>query len=116
LRTKYLTKITDPSKNKVIYGFGGEDQEVLCSLESQITVVLRLTADCPILRGSTYIQRIVGCGGWDDTVLQRIKASVNEQRFCGPVDLMDALVEEIERVVKEEGITIPKTPVLPKRK
>jgi hypothetical protein len=41
---------------------------------------------------------------------------VNEKRFCGPVDLMDSLVEEIESVVKEQGIEIPKTPVLPRRK
>lgn len=116
LRTKYLTKITDPTNNKVHYGFGGEDQEILCSLESQVTVVLRLTADCPILRGSAYIQRIVGCGGWDDGLLQKIKDNVNAKRFCGPVDLMDSLVEEIERVVHEKGIEIPKTPVLPRRK
>jgi hypothetical protein len=116
LRTKYLTKITDPANNKVHYGFGGEDQEILCSLDSQVTVVLRLTPDCPILRGSAYIQRIIGCGGWDDAVLHRIKDNVNEKRFCGPVDLMDSLVEEIESVVKEQGIEIPKTPVLPRRK
>ena len=116
LRKKYLTKITNPSKNKVNYGFGGEDQEILCSLESQVTVVLRLTADCPILKGSAYIQRIVGCGGWEDAVLQRIKTKVNEQRSNGPLDLMDLVVEEINRMVKEDGVKIPRTPTLPRRK
>ena len=116
LRKKYLTKITNPAKNKVNYGFGGEDQEVLCSLESQVTVVLRLTADCPILKGSVYIQKIVGCGGWEDAVLQRIKSKINEMRFNIPVDLMDTVVEEIARSVKEDGLKIPKTPVLPRRK
>ena len=116
LRKKYLTKITNPSKNRVNYGFGGEDQEILCSLDSQVTVVVRLTADCPILKGSAYIQRIVGCGGWEDAVLQRIKAKVNEQRSSGPIDLMDLVVDEINRVVKEDGVKIPKTPSLPRRK
>lgn len=116
LRTKYLTKITDPAKNKVLYGFGGEDQEIFCSLGSQVTVVLRLTADCPILKGSVYIQRIVGCGGWEDSVLQRIKTKVNDKRMSGPVELMDALVEEIDRVVQEDGVKMPKTPVLPSRR
>ena len=116
LRQKYLTKITDPAKNKVQYGFGGEDQEILCSLGSQVTVVLRLTPDCPILKGSVYIQRIVGCGGWEENVLQRIKVKVNEMKMSGPVELMDALVEEIDRVVKEEGVKMPKTPVLPSRR
>lgn len=116
LRTKYLTKITDPAKNKVLYGFGGEDQEIFCSLGSQVTVVLRLTADCPILKGSVYIQRIVGCGGWEDSVLQRIKSKVNDKRMSGPVELMDALVEEIDRVVQEDGVKMPKTPVLPSRR
>jgi hypothetical protein len=116
LRRRYLTKITNPAKNKVNYGFGGEDQEILCSLESQITVILRLTADCPLLKGSAYIQRIVGCGGWEDSVLQKIKTKVNEQRCSGPVDLMDTVVEEINRVVQEDGVKIPKTPVLPRRK
>ena len=116
LRTKYLTKITNPSRNKVNYGFGGEDQEIFCSLPSQVTVVLRLTADCPILKGSAYIHQIVGCGGWEDAVLQRIKARVNEKRSMGPMDLMDNLVEEISRAEQEDGVKIPKTPTLPKRK
>ena len=117
LRTKYLTKITNPAKNKVLYGFGGEDQEILCSLDSQITVVIRLTANCPILKGSAYIQRIVGCGGWESAVLQKIKSKVNEHRPSGPVDLMETLVDEIARVVKEDNIKIPGTPnALPRRR
>ncbi|GFH48192.1 hypothetical protein CTEN210_04668 [Chaetoceros tenuissimus] len=116
LRTKYLTKITDPTKNKIKYGYGGEDQEIFCSLKSQITAVLRLSADCPILKGSVYIQRLVGCGGWSESVLQKIKNKVNDQRFHSPVDLMDFLVEEIDRVVEKDGVKMPKTPVLLQRK
>jgi DNA primase large subunit len=116
LRQKYLTKITDSAKNKIQYGFGGEDQEIFCSLGSQVTVVLRLTNDCPILKGSVYIQRIVGCGGWEENVLQKMKVKVNEMKMSGPVELMDALVEEIERIVEEEGVKMPKTPVLPSRR
>ena len=108
LRAKYLTKFANISNS---YGFGGEDQEVVCSLNVGITVVLRLTADCPILDGSCYIYQLVGVGGWDEGVLQRMKTRVNGMKSRkGPVEVMDSLVEEIGRLEKHEGLVIPKTP------
>ena len=108
LRAKYLTKFANISNN---YGFGGEDQEVVCSLNAGITVVLRLTADCPILDGSCYIHQLVGVGGWDEGVLQRMKTRVNGMKSRrGPVEVMDSLVEEIGRLERDEGLVLPKTP------
>lgn len=139
LRSKYLTKITDmPSSssslvvasssssvggnssnigaNRLNYGHGGDDQEVVCSLNSGITAVLHLTTDCPMLNGSAYIHQIVGMGGWDNGCLKRMRTRVNNKKSRGPLEVMDALVEEIGRVEREEGIHIPRTPVFPRRK
>ena len=116
LKLKYLTKITDPMKNKIQFGFGGEYQEVVCSLPCQITVVLRLTCDCPLLIGSVSIHQIVGVSGWDKDCLERMKNKVNMTKWRSPVDVMDALENEIERVTKDEGISLPKTPTLPEKK
>jgi len=116
LRLKYLTKITNPMKNKIKFGYGGEYQEVICSLPCQVTVVLRLTCDCPLLDGSVYIHQIVGVGGWDAQCLERMKKKVNTKKWRSPIQVMDSLGEEIRRVVKDEGICLPKTPTFPQRK
>jgi hypothetical protein len=108
LRAKYLTKFANISNS---YGFGGEDQEVVCSLNAGITVVLRLTADCPILDGSCYIHQLVGVGGWDEGVLQMMKTRINGMKSRrGPVEVMDSLVEEVGRLERDEGLVLPKTP------
>ena len=116
LRMKYLTKITNTSKSGRLNNcFGGEDQEVVCSLGTGVTVVLRLTVDCPMIDGSAYIQQIVGVAGWDEESLYRIKDVVNGKKCRSPVHCMDMLVKEIERIEKEEGLSIPKTPILPRK-
>jgi len=116
LRIKYLTKITNPEKNKIKYGYGGEDQEVICSLKCQISVWMRLTADCPLLDGSVYIHKLIGLGGWNQECLEKMKKKINLKKWRRPIQLMDALVEEIERVVNEDGVNIPRTPTLPMKK
>ena len=116
LKDKYLTKVTNPMKNKVKFGYGGEYQEVICSLPCQITVVLRLTCDCPLLDGSVYIHQIVGVSGWDKKCLERMQKKINSKRWRNPIDVMDALDEEIERLLLEEGVCLPKTPTLPMKR
>lgn len=116
LKLKYLTRVTNPMKNKIKFGYGGEYQEVVCSLPCQITVVLRLTCDCPLLDGSVFIHQIVGVSGWDNDCLERMKKKVNTKKFRSPIQIMDALDEEIRRVVKDEGVVLPKTPYLPMRR
>lgn len=114
LRTRFLTKIGKIQYHD--YSFGGEDQEIVCSLNEGITAVLRLSPDCPMIDGSVYLDQIVGVGGWDMDVLDRIKDRVNAQPNCkGPLALMEALVKEI-RHVQEEGVTLPRTPSMPARK
>lgn len=115
LRTKYLTKINSSACTS--YGYGGEDQEIVCSINDGISVVLRLSTDCPLLPGSVYIQQIVGVGGWDQSVLERWKVRLNGMKHKTPVHLMDALVDTISKVKNEGKMPIPVTPnALPKRK
>lgn len=112
LRSKYLTKITLPSSNKKKYNYGGEDQDIICSINSSITVVIRLTPDCPRIKGSAYIYQIVGVGGWDEQVLQQLKIKVNDYHSRSPIEVMDRLVEEVD-TLEQRGVRIPTTPVLP---
>lgn len=112
LRSKYLTKITLPSSNKK-YNYGGDDQEVICSINSSITVVIRLTPDCPRIKGSAYIYQIVGVGGWDEQVLQQLKEKVNESHSRSPIEVMDRLVDEVDALEQRGVVRIPTTPVLP---
>lgn len=94
LRAKYITKISEAAI-RTDYGNGREDQEVICILKTCVTVVIRLTGDCPLLKGSAYIHEIVGLGGCDETLLQTIKSRVNAQNIYTPLDIMDCLLAEI---------------------
>ena len=115
LRTRYLTKINSSACTS--YGYGGEDQEIVCSINDGISVVLRLSTDCPLLPGSVYIQQIVGVGGWDQSILERWKVRLNGMNHKTPVKLMDALVDTISKAKQEGTVPIPRTPnALPKRK
>lgn len=113
LRQKYLTKIG--MRNNSGHSFGGEDQEVVCSINEGVTVVLRLTPDCPIVNGSVYVDQIVGVSGWDQEVLEALKENLNEVRHQGPVKLMDALKAELIRLQEEGAVSLPETPTMPKR-
>jgi len=115
LRTRFLTKIGKIQYHD--YSFGGEDQEIVCSLNEGITAVLRLSPDCPMIDGSVFLDQIVGVGGWDMDVLDRIKDRVNAQPNCkGPLAIMEALAKEIRRVQEEDGVLLPGTPSMPARK
>ena len=113
LRTKFLTKICDLHHSEE--SFGGEDQEVVCSLEEGVTVVLRLTPDCPLRKGSVYIDQIVGVGSWDEGTLNEAKDSINSLQSKCTLEIMNALSERIKHLQKEGGISLPNTPVLPAR-
>ena len=76
----------------------------MCSLNIGIAAVLHLTPDCPILAGSAYLHQLVGVGGWDDGAL-KLKSRVTGKKSCKvPVEIMDELVEEIEKMIREEGV------------
>ena len=113
LRQKYLTKIGMLHHSG--HSFGGEDQEIVCSINEGVTVVLRLTPDCPIASGGVYVDQIVGVGGWDQQILEDLKETLNDARHRGPVFLMDALKDELAHLQEEGDISLPTTPCLPKR-
>ena len=117
LRGSYLTRIGPAPRD-------AEEQEVVCSLSQGITVVLRLSGDCPLTEGSCYIGDIVGVGGWKQSDLDGVKKAVSRNAFASPVVLMDSLKQEIQRVTthgmrgeeEDKTIELPKTPVLPTRR
>jgi hypothetical protein len=113
LHNNVLTKIGSFQHNND--GFGGEEQEVVCSLNECITVVLRLTADCPLVPGSVYISQMVGVAGWDDATVMEIQEAVSRQEFKSPWDLIQAIQSEISRL-EDAGLSLPKTPTLPLRR
>jgi len=108
LYNNVLTKIGavhQPSDN-----FGSPEQEVVCSLNEGISIVLRLTADCPIVPGSVYIYNMVGVCGWDDESVKKIKERVSSKEFQSPW----ALIQEVQKEIS--SFTLPKTPTLPLRR
>jgi hypothetical protein len=112
LRKEYLTKI-----GKLYHpadSFGGRDQEIVCSLPEGVTVVLRLTPDCPMVTGSVRVDQIVGVGGWDEGVIESLKATVNMSMCRGPLGMMKVVMAEIQRL-QTDGMALPKTPTLPQR-
>ena len=93
--------------------FGGEEQEVVVSLEECITLRLRLTADFPCIPGSVYIFEMVGTGGWDDEYVDKIKQRVSQTEYSSAVSLIEQVQHEIVRLQDEENLSVPKTPMLP---
>ena len=78
--------------------FGESDQEVICSLnEEQVSVLLRLTPDCPFVLGSVYIDQLVGLGGWEQDLLDQMKDRVNDEKFDNPITLIKYLQKEIQK-------------------
>lgn len=112
LRKEYLTKIGKLYHS--VDSFGGRDQEIVCSLPEGVTVVLRLTPDCPMVPGSVKVDQIVGIGGWDEGLIESLKVAVNVSMCRGPRDMMKVLVAEIQRL-QADGMELPKTPTLPQR-
>jgi hypothetical protein len=111
LRTRYLTKIGRLHYHD--YSFGGQDQEIMCSLNECITAVIRLAPDCPLEEGSARLDQLVGVGGWDTEILESIEKNIPHCK--GPLQLMQVLMSEIRRL-EENGVQVPQTPSMPSRK
>ena len=112
LRKLYLTKIG--TLHHSVDSFGGQDQEVVCSLQEGVTVVLRLSPDCPLVTGSVKLDQIVGIGGWEEHVIESLKMTVNSHMCRGPLEMMEILTGEIKRL-QSDGMVLPKTPTLPQK-
>ena len=102
LKRKYAAQIYDIDSSN--------EQEVVCALKDGISIALRLGADCPLVKGSVYISELCGVGGWEEEKLQELKNVIGEKRCMGPVEVMEVLVDEMERRRKEEGWVLPRTP------
>eukprot|EP00579_Thalassiosira_antarctica_P010262 CAMPEP_0201914444 /NCGR_PEP_ID=MMETSP0903-20130614/4618_1 /ASSEMBLY_ACC=CAM_ASM_000552 /TAXON_ID=420261 /ORGANISM="Thalassiosira antarctica, Strain CCMP982" /LENGTH=619 /DNA_ID=CAMNT_0048449823 /DNA_START=141 /DNA_END=2000 /DNA_ORIENTATION=+ len=118
LRDKYAAQVYDVESSKATAtagGYGGAEQEVVCAINEGITVALRLGADCPLVPGSVYVSEMFGVGGWEDAQLEELKKVVLRKRCRGPVEVMECMVEEIQRRSdgEEEGWVVPGTPSLP---
>lgn len=99
------------------------DQEVVCSFEEeQITVLLRLTPDCPLVAGSCYIDQMVGYSGWETNTLDKIREEINnKQDWYNPVDIVHELKNCVHALIQQQqeenqtnnclpAIQLPKTP------
>ena len=113
LHTEALTRIgryTVGTANSIEY------QEVVCSLNyAQMTAVLRLTPDCPLIAGSVFLDQLVGLGGWETDTVHAIKAKVSETQYQSPVEIVRAIKTEIQRLQVEESLVLPATPRMPVR-
>jgi hypothetical protein len=117
LKKQALVKIEKTHQDVASGGYGFQDQEIVCSLnQEQMTVVLRLTPDCPLQPGSVYIEQLVGLGGWQAHIVNGIKETVSARQFASPCQLLQAVKTEIQRLNEHEGVELPKTPTLPMRR
>lgn len=93
-----------------------DGQQIVCSIDhAQLAFVLRLSVFCPIAEDSVYLDKLVGFGGWDKTVLTSLEDKVRSEKWKSPVDLVNKCKDEVERLQQEEGFLLPKTPRMPIR-
>eukprot|EP00815_Leptocylindrus_aporus_P000994 CAMPEP_0116050656 /NCGR_PEP_ID=MMETSP0322-20121206/515_1 /TAXON_ID=163516 /ORGANISM="Leptocylindrus danicus var. apora, Strain B651" /LENGTH=539 /DNA_ID=CAMNT_0003533257 /DNA_START=11 /DNA_END=1630 /DNA_ORIENTATION=+ len=97
LRQKHLVQI-EYTPTEASYDKYGSIDSVICSLNDGITVVLRLTPDCPLLPGSTYIEQMVGLGGWEQKTMRGITDKVNSLKLRSAPEVMHRVKNEIQRI------------------
>eukprot|EP00536_Pseudo-nitzschia_multiseries_P009047 jgi/Psemu1/297131/fgenesh1_pm.245_\ len=98
LRRRVLTKVV------------GNDQ-VVCSLNEGIVIVMRLYDQW------VKVEQIVGVSGWDDSTTAKIQEVVSKRDETWTPNLVVELVQkEVERMKEQDGLVLPKTPVLPLRR
>mmetsp|Transcript_4249 Transcript_4249/g.10254 ORF Transcript_4249/g.10254 Transcript_4249/m.10254 type:complete len:486 (+) Transcript_4249:123-1580(+) len=98
LRRRVLTKVV------------GNDQ-VVCSLNEGIVIVMRLYDQW------VKVEQIVGVSGWNDSTTKKIQEVVSKRDETWTPNLVVELVQkEVERLKAQDGLVLPKTPVLPLRR
>lgn len=98
LRRRVLTKVV------------GNDQ-VVCSLNEGIVIVMRLYDQW------VKVEQVVGVSGWDPSTTAKIQEVVSKRDESWTPDLVVNLVQkEVERLKSQDGLVLPKTPVLPTRR
>ena len=120
------------------------DQEVVCSLnDPPMTMVLRCTGNCPLMDHSIYIDQLHGIGsGWGniptlihDKLQQQpsqhcrsssknininskdstIQPPQLKNRFRTPLDMIQAVRDEVQVCIQQQQFVVPDTPRLPFR-
>ena len=91
-----------------------QHQEVVCTLrDAPLTVVLRLTMDCPILPGSVELHQLVGIGaGWQAHILDHLRQSLSQKTYARPTRLLQQLQQHLQQLGDD---AIPPTPRRPVR-
>jgi hypothetical protein len=110
--------ISVPKKSGTEQSIGAmmHDQEVVCSLNHPpMTTVLRLTGNCPLTDGSIYIDQLIGLGGWDTQMVERIHDTISQMKYRTPMEIIVALQKEVQRLQDEEQFEVPSTPRIPAR-
>ena len=98
LRRRVLTKVV------------GNDK-VVCSLNEGIVIVMRMYDQW------VKVEQIVGVSGWEKSTTDKIHEVVSKKDESWTPSKVVALVQkEVERLKLEEGLILPKTPVLPTRR
>ena len=98
LRRRVLTKVV------------GNDQ-VVCSLNEGIVIVMRLYDQW------VKVEQIVGVSGWEQSTTDKIYETVSKrEESWTPSKVVDLVQKEVERLKAQDGLVLPKTPVLPIRR
>lgn len=98
LRRRVLTKVV------------GNDQ-VVCSLNEGLVIVMRLYDQW------VKVEQIVGVSGWEQSTTDKIHEAVSKrEESWTPNKIVDLVRKEVERLKAQDGLVLPKTPVLPSRR
>jgi hypothetical protein len=98
LRQRVLTKVV------------GNDR-VVCSLNEGIVIVMRLYDQW------VEVEDIVGVTGWEKEATDKIKNVVSKRdESWTPSVVVELVQKEVERLKEQDGLELPKTPVMPSRR
>jgi myosin heavy subunit len=87
------------------------NNQIVCSLNEGLVIVMRLYDQW------VRVEQIVGVNGWTKDTTDKIHAAVpDKDESLKPTMVVEIVQKEISRLQHEDGLVLPKTPVLPKRK
>jgi len=96
-------------RKRVLTRVVGNDQ-VVCSLNEGIVIDMRLYDQW------VEVEQIVGVTGWEKETTDKIHKVVSRRdESWTPSVVVNLVQKEIERLKEQDGLEIPKTPVLPSR-
>ena len=88
----------------------GNDQ-VVCSLNDGLVIVMRLYDQW------VKVEQVVGVTGWEKSTTDKILEVVSRKdESCTPSLVVELVLKEVERLKIQDGLVLPKTPVMPRKK